>query len=64
MPIVAIGTCVLIGWVVKPKVIIDEVEKTGQKFSRKILYTIMVKFVTPILLIILLLKSLGILTII
>ena len=64
MPIVAIGTCVLIGWVVKPKVVIDEVEKTGHRFGRRALYTVMVKFVTPVLLIILLLKSLGILTII
>lgn len=64
MPIVAIGTCILIGWVAKPKVVVDEVEKTGHKFGRKVLYTVMIKFVTPILLIILLLKSLGILTII
>lgn len=64
MPIVAIGTCILIGWVVKPKVVIDEVEKTGHRFGRRALYTVMVKFVAPVLLIILLLKSLGILTII
>ncbi len=62
MPIVAIGTCILIGWVLKPKTIIDEVEKTGNKFSRKNLYIVMVKFITPILLLILLLKSLGIIT--
>ena len=27
MPIVAIGTCILIGWIVKPKTVIDEVDK-------------------------------------
>lgn len=64
MPIVAIGTCILIGWIVKPKVIIDEVEKTGCKFGRKKLYVVMIKYIAPILLIILLLKSIGILTII
>lgn len=64
MPIVAIGTCILIGWIVKPKVIIDEVEKTGCTFGRKKLYVVMIKYIAPILLIILLLKSLGILTII
>ena len=64
MPVVAIGTCILIGWIVKPKTIIDEVEKTGNKFSRKTLYIVMVKFVTPVLLLILLLKSLGIITVI
>lgn len=60
MPIVAIGTCILIGWIAKPKTVIDEVEKTGVKMGRKMLYTVMVKFITPILLLILLLKSLGV----
>lgn len=64
MPLVAIGTCILIGWIVKPKTVIDEVEKTGCKFSRKKLYIVMVRYIAPILLVILLLKSLGILTVI
>ncbi len=64
MPIVAIATCILIGWVVKPKTVIDEVEKSGHKMSRRTLYVIMIKVVTPILLAVLLLKSLGILTMI
>lgn len=64
MPLVAIGTCILVGWILKPKVIIDEVEKTGCKFGRKKLYIVMVQFIAPVLLVILLLKSLGILTVI
>ncbi len=64
MPVVAISTCILIGWVVKPDIIIDEVEKTGAKMGRKVLYTVMIKWVAPILLFLLLLKSLGIITII
>ncbi|MGN0436591.1 MAG: sodium-dependent transporter [Wujia sp.] len=59
MPLVAIFTCILIGWVVKPKVIIDEVEKTGAKFGRKHLYIVMIKYIAPVLLIVLLLKSMG-----
>lgn len=62
--VTAIGTCILVGWVLKPKVIIDEVEKTGCKFGRKKLYIVMVQFIAPVLLVILLLKSLGILTVI
>lgn len=62
MPIVAISTCILIGWVVKPKTVIDEVEKTGHKFGRKGLYIVMIKVIAPILLLTLLLKSLGIIT--
>ena len=62
MPIVAIGTCILIGWVVKPKTVIDEGEKTGHKFRRKHLYIVMIKVIAPLLLVILFLKSLGLLT--
>lgn len=64
MPIVAIGTCILVGWIVKPRTIIDEVEKSGAKMGRKRLYIVMIKVIAPILLFLLLLKSLGILTII
>lgn len=64
MPVVAIGTCILIGWVLKPEIVIDEVEKTGCKFGRRKLYTVMLRYVAPLLLLILLLKSLGIVTII
>lgn len=61
MPLVALLTSILIGWVVKPKVIIDEVTKQGEfKFSRKHIYVIMIKFIAPILLFILLLQALGI----
>jgi NSS family neurotransmitter:Na+ symporter len=60
MPISAIGTCLLIGWIVKPKTVIDEVEKNGEKMGRKILYKVMIKFIAPILLIIILLKSFNI----
>lgn len=63
MPIVAIGTCILVGWILKPKTIIDEVEKGGQKFSRRGLYVVMVKYIAPVLLFVLLLKSVGILKI-
>ena len=60
MPIVAISTCILIGWVVKPKTVIDEATKNGEKFYRKPMYIVMIKFITPVLLAILLLGSFGI----
>lgn len=62
MPLVAIGTCILIGWFIKPSAIIEEVEKSGCKFGRKNLYIVMVKYIAPVLLVILLLKSFGVLT--
>ena len=60
MPVVAIGTCILIGWVVKPKIAIEEATKNGETFARKWLYIIMVKVVAPVLLAVLLLGSFGI----
>ncbi len=59
MPVVAISSCILIGWVVKPKFVTEEVTLGGHKFGRQKLYTVMVKFVTPVLLFILLLQALG-----
>lgn len=63
MPLLALLTCVLFGWIAKPQVIIDEVEQGGKfKFQRRRLYIVMVKFVCPVLLAILLLQSLGLFT--
>ncbi|MBR1905597.1 MAG: sodium-dependent transporter [Clostridiales bacterium] len=61
MPILAIGTCVMIGWFAKPDMIISEATRNGESFGRKGLYKVMVRFIAPILLLFLLLKSLGIL---
>ena len=60
MPVVAIGTCILVGWLVKPQTIIDEATKNGEKFGRKGLYIVMVKFVAPVLLLFLLLGAFGV----
>ncbi len=63
MPLISIGTCILIGWVKKPQFIIDEAEKNGEKFGREKLYIVMMKYIAPILLFILFLRSVGILNI-
>ena len=60
MPIVGILTCILIGWVAKPQTVIDEVTLNGEKFGRKTLYIIMLKFVAPILLFVILLTGIGV----
>ena len=59
MPVVAIASCLLVGWVVKPKTVIDEITLGGHRFNREKLYVVMVKFVTPVMLLFLLLQSLG-----
>ena len=60
MPVVAIATCILVGWVVKPKSIIEEITLGGIKFRREKLYVVMIKYVTPVMLLFLLLQSLGV----
>ena len=63
MPMISIGTCILIGWVKGPQFIIDEAEKNGEKFGRAKLYSVMMKYIAPVMLFILFLKSIGILNI-
>lgn len=48
MPLVAFFTCILIGFVVKPKTVIDEVKVTDGKFKSEKLFTIMIKWIAPI----------------
>lgn len=48
MPIVAFCTCILVGWVIKPKALTDEVTKNGEKFGRKKLFNVMIKYIAPI----------------
>ena len=47
MPIVALFTCLFIGFVVKPKAIIEEVE-SSEKFKEKGMFTVIIKYVSPI----------------
>ena len=57
MPVLAIFTCILIGWVAKPKLLVGEMRLNGYRFRRKGMYIVMLKYVVPILLTILLLSA-------
>lgn len=65
MPAVALLTCILIGWIVKPQAVIAEVELSG-KFKREAMYKFILKYVAPILVAFILISSimngLGIIT--
>lgn len=41
MPVLAAGTCILIGFIAKPKTIIEEATKNGEKFTRKLIFTLL-----------------------
>lgn len=66
MPIVGMFTCILVGFIIKPKTITDEVELNGG-FREKKFYSIMVKWIAPVCIFAILVSSvlntLGIVTI-
>jgi len=56
MPVVAMMTCILIGFIIKPDVIINEVELNG-KFKMKRFYAVMVKWIAPLCVMAILISS-------
>ncbi len=56
MPIVALLTCIFVGYVLKPKALIEEVELNA-KFTSKTLFTIVIKYVAPICIVLILISS-------
>ena len=46
MPIVALLTCVFVGYIIKPKAVADEVELSG-RFKRKKMFSVFIKYVAP-----------------
>lgn len=61
MPLISLLSAILIGWVVGPDWVTDEVQKNGEKFKRKMVYRIMIKYVAPVVFVILFMQSIGIL---
>ena len=56
MPIVALLTCIFVGYVLKPKAIIEEIELTGP-FKAKTLFTVVIKYVAPVCIVLILISS-------
>ena len=59
LPVVALITCILVGWCYKPQGIIEEIEigLNGKKFYREKLFVVMIKFIAPLLLVIIMLQA-------
>ena len=57
MPVVAIATCIFVGWVLKPKAVIEECEAEGCRFKAKAVYSFMVKYLAPLLMVALLVSE-------
>jgi len=56
MPIVALLTCVFVGWIIKPKEIIDEVRESSE-FKLAGVWTIIIKYIAPVLVIVILVAN-------
>ena len=56
MPIVAFCTCIFVGFVLKPQMLIDEIKLSSQ-FKREKLFVIMVKYIAPICVLLILITS-------
>lgn len=56
MPLVALATAILVGYVIKPKSIIEEVELSG-RFKMKGLFSVVIRYVAPICIVIILVSS-------
>lgn len=57
MPIVALCTCIFVGFVIKPKAIIEEVETDGVKFKGQKLFSVVIKYIAPIFIVLILISS-------
>lgn len=63
MPFISLLTSILIGWIIGPQWIVDEVTKNHEKFPRAGLYRFMIQYVVPVVMLILFLMSTGILNV-
>jgi NSS family neurotransmitter:Na+ symporter len=61
MPFISLLSAILIGWVIGPDWIVEEVEYGGKQFGLKRLYRFMIRYIVPVMMFILFLKSAGIL---
>lgn len=59
MPIVALFTCIFVGFIIKPKAVADEVKESDGTFKAEGMFNIMIKWVAPLFLIIILISSVA-----
>ena len=63
MPVVALLTCIVVGYIIKPKALIEYAELSSGGFSGKKLFTIVIRYIAPICIVLILgfsiLEALG-----
>ena len=61
MPVISFCSAILIGWIVKPEWVMEEMECDGSVMPRKWLYRFIIRYVAPFVMLILCLQAFGIL---
>lgn len=56
MPIVALLTCIFVGFIIKPKALTEEIEITG-KFKAEKMFNVIIKYIAPVCIILILISS-------
>lgn len=57
MPVVALFISVFVGYVIKPKSLVEEIEEHGAVFKKRRLFTVVIKYVAPICIVLILVTS-------
>lgn len=57
MPIVALATAIFVGYFIKPKSVIEEVELEGTKFKFKSMFSAVIRYVAPLCILVILVSS-------
>ncbi len=57
MPVTALATCIFVGYILKPKAVIEEAECEGNRLKSKKLFTVMIKYIAPIFIVLILVSS-------
>ena len=61
--VAALALCIFVGWIWKPAAVIEEVEKGGKfKFTWKGIFTFLIRYICPIITLIVVLSSIGIIS--
>ena len=61
MPFIAFLSTILIGWIMTPDYVVNEMQRNGENFRRKKLYRVMIRYVAPVMMLVLFMQSTGIL---
>lgn len=62
MPMISFLTCIFVGWIIKPDFVIQEMEESNSKFKQEKVYAFIVRFVAPLVMLILFFQSTGLLS--